>query len=67
MPSEYDISRAFKRIENDLMDSMMRNLKRHQVEENEKGFTWEQWQVLQLQELEQYRQNNLKIMKMLLN
>lgn len=60
MPSEYDISRAFKRIENDLMDSMMRNLKRHQVEENELGITWEQWQVLQLQELEQYRQNNLK-------
>ena len=61
MPSnEYDISRAFKRIENDLMDSMMRNLKRHQVEENELGMTWEQWQVLQLQELEQYRIKNAK-------
>ena len=60
MPSEYDISKAFKRIEDDLLDSMMRNLKRHQVEENELGITWEQWQVLQLQELEQYRQNNLK-------
>ena len=59
MPSnEYDISRAFKRIENDLMDSMMRNLKRHQVEENELGMTWEQWQVVQLQELEQYRIKN---------
>ena len=60
MPNDYDISRAFKRIENDLIDSMMRNLKRHQVEENEYGITWEQWQVLQLQELEQYRQNNIK-------
>lgn len=60
MPNEYDISRAFKRIENDLIDSMMRNLKRHQVEENELGMTWEQWQVLQLQELEQYRKKNLK-------
>lgn len=58
MPNEYDISKAFKRIENDLMDSMMRNLKRHQVEENELGMTWEQWQVLQLQELEQYRIKN---------
>ena len=42
------------------MDSMMRNLKRHQVEENELGITWEQWQVLQLQELEQYRKKNAK-------
>lgn len=58
MPSEYDISRAFKRIENDLMDSMMRNLQRHQVEEKELGMTWEQWQAIQLRELEQYRMQN---------
>ena len=58
MPKDYDISKAFKRIENELLDSMMRNLKRHRVEENELGITWDQWQVLQLQELEQYRQNN---------
>ena len=56
--SEYDISRAFKRIENDLMDSMMRNLKRHQVEETDLGIEWEQWQALQLKELERYRKQN---------
>ena len=56
--SSYDISRAFKRIENDLMDSMMRNLKRHQAEETELGFEWEQWQALQLKELERYRKEN---------
>ena len=61
MPSnEYDISRAFKRIENDLIDSMMKNLKRHQVEENGLGMTWEQWQAIQLHELEQYRIKNAK-------
>ena len=59
--SEYDISKAFKRIENDLMDSMMRNLKRHQAEETEMGFNWEQWQVLQLKELERYRKENAKL------
>lgn len=58
MPNEYDISNAFKRIENDLMESMMRNLKRHQVEEKEQGMTWEQWQVIQLRELEEYRLRN---------
>ena len=59
--NEYDISRAFKRIENDLMDSMMRNLKRHQAEETELGFEWEQWQALQLKELERYRKENAKL------
>ena len=59
MPTtEYDISRAFKRIENDLIDSMMRNLKRHRAEEDELGIKWEQWQALQLKELERYRAEN---------
>ena len=57
--SEYDISKAFKRIENELIDSMMRNLKRHKAEELKEGFNWEQWQVLQLKELERYRAENL--------
>lgn len=58
MSSEYDISRAFKRIENELIDSMMRNLKRHRAEEDELGIKWEQWQALQLKELERYRAEN---------
>lgn len=61
MPNEYDISKAFKRIENDLMDSMMRNLKRHQVEEATEGKEWEQWQAIQLSELEEYRKKNAKM------
>ena len=60
MSNEYDISRSFKRIENNLIDSMMRNLARHQAEELEEGFNWEQWQVLQLKELERYRKQNAK-------
>lgn len=55
---DYDISKAFFRIENELIDSMMRNLTRHRAEEDERGFDWEQWQVVQLQELERYRQEN---------
>ena len=61
MSNEYDISRAFKRIENDLIDSMMRNMKRHQVEEADLGFEWEQWQALQLQELERFRAENAQL------
>lgn len=61
MSNEYDISRAFKRIENDLIDSMMRNMKRHRVEEAELGIEWEQWQALQLQELERFRAENAQL------
>ena len=56
--SEYDITRAFKRIENDLIESMMRNLKRHKAEELKEGFNWEQWQALQLKDLERFRTEN---------
>lgn len=56
----YNLSEAFEAIENELISSMMRNLKRHQAEETDQGFEWEQWQALQLQALEDYRKKNLK-------
>ena len=56
----YDLSEAFEAIEDELIGSMMRNLKRHRAEETDLGFNWEQWQVLQLKALEDYRKRNLK-------
>lgn len=56
----YNLSEAFEAIEDELIGSMMRNLKRHQAEETRLGFEWEQWQALQLQALENYRKKNLK-------
>ena len=56
----YDLSEAFEAIEDELIGSMVRNLKRHRAEETELGFNWEQWQVLQLKALEDYRKRNLK-------
>lgn len=56
----YNLSEAFEMIEDELISSMMRNLRRHQAEETDLGFEWEQWQVLQLQALEEYRKRNLK-------
>ena len=58
MSAEYDLSRAFERIENYLIDSMMRNFKRHRAEETAEGYNWEQWQSKQLEALEEYRRNN---------
>ena len=58
--ANYDISEAFEVIEDELISSMMRNLSRHRIEEISQGMEWEQWQVLQLQALEEYRQRNQK-------
>lgn len=58
--ADYDISQAFKAIENELIDSMMRNFSRHRAEETKEGYNWSQWQAEQLKSLEQYRKNNAK-------
>ena len=58
MAIDYDTSRALKRIENELIDSMIRNLRHHRAEEIKEGMNWEQWQVLQLKALEKYRLKN---------
>ena len=58
--SDYDVKKAFERIEDELISSMIRNLKHHKAEELKEGFEWEQWQVLQLQALEDYRRRNMK-------
>lgn len=53
--ADYDIGAAFEQIEDELLSSMTRNLKRHTVEEITEGYEWTQWQVLQLQALEDYK------------
>lgn len=61
--SEYDIGKAFQAIEEELMASMVRNMKRHRAWEDAEGMHWEQWQALQLKALEQYKKNNQKRFK----
>ena len=56
--SDYDIGKAFEEIENELIDSMMRNFSRHRVEEEKEGYNWTQWQAEQLKALEEYRKTN---------
>ena len=52
----YDVSRAFERIENELLESMTRNLKKHKAEESELGIEWTQWQAIQLEDLHRFKQ-----------
>ena len=58
--ADYDISKAFETIENELINSMMRNFKNHRAEEEKEGYNWSQWQSEQLKSLEQYRRTNQK-------
>lgn len=54
----YDIEEAFTAIEEELIASMMRNMKRHKVEESAEDKRWEMWQAKQLQALEKYKKQN---------
>lgn len=58
--SDYNIKEAFERIENELIDNMMRNFSRHRAEETKEGYNWTQWQAEQLKSLEEYRKHNAK-------
>lgn len=58
--NEYDITTAFKVIENELIASMIRNMDRHRAEETKEGYEWSMWQTEQLKALEKYKRDNQK-------
>jgi hypothetical protein len=58
--NEYDITTAFKVIENELIASMIRNMDHHRAEETKEGIEWSMWQVEQLKALEKYKRDNQK-------
>lgn len=58
--NEYDITEAFRKIENELIASMIRNMDRHRAEEDKEGKEWSMWQVEQLKYLEKYKLENQK-------
>ena len=45
----------------DLIESLRRNFKRHQLEQEKEGFAWEQWQAAKLRELIKYRKETSTI------
>ena len=61
--TEYDIGKPFAAIEDELIASMIRNLRRHKVEEVKEDKQWSMWQAEQLKSLEVYRKNNQKKFK----
>lgn len=57
---QYDIGDAFEAIENELIASMIRNMKRHKQEEIDEDKQWSMWQTEQLKALEKYKKENQK-------
>lgn len=60
MKNPYDISEAIAVIEEELIASMMRNMKRHKLEEIDEKKQWTMWQAEQLKALEKYKRANQK-------
>lgn len=58
MRKDYDLEDAFAAIEDELIESMMRNMKRHKMDEIGEDKQWEMWQALQLKSLEEYKKKN---------
>lgn len=58
---EYDIRKLFEQMELDLINSMKRNLLRHEIEEKKQGFKFEQWQKTKLRQIQRFRIENEKI------
>ena len=55
---DYDFESAFARIEDELLRSMMRNMKKHKAWEDVEGFNWSMWQAEQLKGLDIYKHQN---------
>lgn len=55
---DYDIAEALRKVEEEIIESMIRNLKHHRAEEKAEGFDWPQWQVEQLAALEEFKKRN---------
>lgn len=57
----YNLRKVLERMELELVQSLRRNMKRHEREEEEEGFRWEMWQKAKLRNLQRYRKENKAI------
>lgn len=55
---QYDIGAAFEAIENELIFSMIRNIRNHKLEEVAEKKQWSMWQTEMLKSLEKYKHDN---------
>lgn len=56
--ADYDVEEAFQKIEEEMIASMSRNLRRHLNKEEEEGLNYSMWQAEQLAALSNFRKDN---------
>ena len=61
--SNYNISQAFSKIEDELIKSLKRNLSRHLEQETLEDMNWSMWQAEQLKSFETFKKNNKSLFK----
>lgn len=59
----YDVVGAFQSIEEDLIKSMQRTMKKHIGDEHQEGINWSQWQAEMLNGLAQFKEENADKLK----
>lgn len=59
----YNLREIFEEITLDLLASMRRTFKLHQLEQEKEGFAWEQWQSAKLRHLVKFRNENRAIIE----
>ena len=59
----YDVVGAFQSIEEDLIKSMQRTMKRHIGEDHQENINWSQWQAEMLNGLAQFKEENADKLK----
>lgn len=57
----YNLRKVLEKMELELVQSLRRNMKRHEKEEEKEGFRWEMWQKAKLRNLRRYRKENKSI------
>lgn len=62
-PDPYDIAQIYAEMELYLVASMIRNYERHLKEQKKLGFKWEQWQLIQLRRIHQFRKEARRIIR----
>lgn len=55
---DYDIGEAFQKIEEEMINSMARNLSGHRAKEDAEGLNYTQWQAEELAGLQEFREQN---------
>jgi hypothetical protein len=57
----YSLKDIYSEMEMELIESFYRNFARHKIEERQRGFSWEMWQLAKLRNIQKYRRENRNI------